>query len=98
MSTAVHRNVMQANPAGIRAALGIESVRFLGVRIDQLHLRDLLSVVHSAVQNRMPIDVMYVNVHTMNLASRYPEYRTLLNNADIVYCDGTGVRLGAHLL
>src|SRR5947209_1079155 len=95
---AVHRNVMDVNPAGFRATLGIRSIRFLGVRIDQLHLGELLSAVRSAVVMRVPIDVMYVNVHTMNLASRYPQYRALLNRADIVYCDGTGVRLGAHLL
>lgn len=41
--------------------------------------------------------MLYVNVHCMNVASRDPEYAAILDRADLVYCDGTGVRLGAWL-
>jgi N-acetylglucosaminyldiphosphoundecaprenol N-acetyl-beta-D-mannosaminyltransferase len=40
---------------------------------------------------------MYVNVHCLNVAQRDPAYARILADADLVYCDGTGVRLGARL-
>ena len=42
--------------------------------------------------------VMYANVHVINTAQRVPELRAILRAADVVYCDGDGVRLGARIL
>jgi len=42
--------------------------------------------------------VMYANVHVLNTAWSDPELRAILNRADLVYCDGAGVVLGARLL
>lgn len=42
--------------------------------------------------------VMYANVHVLNTAYRDPELRRILNRADLVYCDGAGIKLGAKLL
>jgi N-acetylglucosaminyldiphosphoundecaprenol N-acetyl-beta-D-mannosaminyltransferase len=41
---------------------------------------------------------MYANVHVLNTACRDPELRLVLNQADLVYCDGSGVVLGARIL
>jgi N-acetylglucosaminyldiphosphoundecaprenol N-acetyl-beta-D-mannosaminyltransferase len=41
---------------------------------------------------------MYANVHTLNTAYRDADLRRLLNRADMLYCDGEGVRLAARLL
>jgi N-acetylglucosaminyldiphosphoundecaprenol N-acetyl-beta-D-mannosaminyltransferase len=41
--------------------------------------------------------VFIVNAHTLNLASEDPEYLRILNSADVVFGDGTGVRLAARL-
>jgi N-acetylglucosaminyldiphosphoundecaprenol N-acetyl-beta-D-mannosaminyltransferase len=94
----VNRNVTSQNTATFRALHGIRAVHFLGTRIDTLKLPDLLRVVHGAVRESTRISVMYVNIHTVNLAYRHTYFRELLRGADIVYCDGTGVRLGARLL
>jgi N-acetylglucosaminyldiphosphoundecaprenol N-acetyl-beta-D-mannosaminyltransferase len=40
---------------------------------------------------------MYVNVHCMNVRHRDPVYRSILEGAEMVYCDGTGVRLAGRL-
>jgi N-acetylglucosaminyldiphosphoundecaprenol N-acetyl-beta-D-mannosaminyltransferase len=37
------------------------------------------------------------NAHTLNLAWEDPAYREVLNDADVVFGDGTGVRLAARL-
>lgn len=72
-------------------------IRLLGVRIDGYRLETLLRTVTTAVQTSRRITVMYVNVHCMNLCHDDPDYAAVLEAADIVYCDGTGVRLGARL-
>jgi N-acetylglucosaminyldiphosphoundecaprenol N-acetyl-beta-D-mannosaminyltransferase len=41
--------------------------------------------------------VYFVNAHTLNLAAADPSYRDLLNKADCVFGDGTGVRWAARL-
>jgi len=41
--------------------------------------------------------VYFVNAHTLNLAVEDPEYRTVLNAADYVFGDGTGVRWAARM-
>ncbi len=73
------------------------SIRLLGIRIDCFDLSSLLEAVGRAARQRIPISVMYVNVHCMNLLQGDAEYREVLAASDIVYCDGTGVRLGARL-
>ena len=42
--------------------------------------------------------IMYANVHVLNQAFCDPELRRILNEADLVFCDGSGVKLGARLL
>lgn len=69
----------------------------LGVRIDSLKLSDLLARVHDSVRTRSHMSVMYVNAHCMNAYAVDPAYREALDGADVVYCDGTGVRLAARL-
>lgn len=41
--------------------------------------------------------VFLVNAHTLNLAAADPTYRDVLNAADFVFADGTGVRWAARL-
>jgi len=41
--------------------------------------------------------VFIANAHTLNLASEHPWYRDILRRADVVFGDGTGVRLAARL-
>ena len=42
--------------------------------------------------------VMYVNAHVLNQSHERPELREALADADLVYCDGYGVRLAAKAL
>jgi N-acetylglucosaminyldiphosphoundecaprenol N-acetyl-beta-D-mannosaminyltransferase len=42
--------------------------------------------------------VMYVNAHVLNQSRESPELRDALESADLVYCDGYGVRLAARAL
>lgn len=44
-----------------------------------------------------PSTILYANVHVLNVAFGNPQLRRQLNSATTVYCDGSGVRLGARL-
>ena len=41
--------------------------------------------------------VFFVNAHTLNVATADPAYREILNAANLVFADGTGVRWAARL-
>jgi N-acetylglucosaminyldiphosphoundecaprenol N-acetyl-beta-D-mannosaminyltransferase len=78
--------------------LSPSSVTILGVRVDSLPLQDLVrrAAEHAVLGEHY--QVMYANVHVLNTAYRDPTLRRVLNQADVVYCDGSGVRLGARIL
>lgn len=70
----------------------------LGIGIDGLDRAGLLARISELVAARGRATVAYVNVHVMNVAARDDALRAFLDRADVVYCDGGGVVLGARLL
>lgn len=42
--------------------------------------------------------IYYLNVHVANMAYRYPDLKTALQKADVVYCDGAGISFASRLL
>lgn len=70
----------------------------LGVRVDRLDLPDLLVSLCDVPNTEAPRSIFYLNVHTWNLARDNPDFCRALQEADVVYCDGYGIRLGAWIL
>ena len=73
-------------------------VEILGVGLDALTRRELLEQVLSIVRSAGRAQIMYANAHVLNTAYGDPELRHVLNQADLVYCDGAGARWAARLL
>jgi N-acetylglucosaminyldiphosphoundecaprenol N-acetyl-beta-D-mannosaminyltransferase len=73
-------------------------ITLLGINIDVLDLRSLIENIDNLISNKKKGMIMYVNVHTINIACTDQTHRFILNNADFVYCDGEGVRWGARIL
>lgn len=73
-------------------------VEVLGVCVDSILLSDLIRQIERLVTSGRHYRVMYANVHVLNTAYHDPELRRILNQADLVYCDGAGVKVGAQLL
>jgi len=71
----------------------IFGVNVKGITVKQLHLL-MAQIIQSKKQER----ILNVNVHGLNLAYEEKWFRDFLNSAEIVFCDGAGVRLGARLL
>ncbi len=83
--------------AASRLQAADDRIELLGVPIDRIRLPTLLSIVRRSALDRRRITVLYANVHCMNVAARDRQYANIVRSADIVYCDGTGVLLGAWL-
>lgn len=75
-----------------------EAVEILGVDVQRLSMRNLIGEAIRRAQEQDRNTVLYANVHVLNTACSDPELRRILNEADLVYCDGAGVALGAWLL
>ncbi len=79
-------------------SLAAGGVRLLGVQVASLNRAGLLDAVDALVAANGRSTVAYVNVHVLNQTANDPALRDFLNAADVCYCDGTGVVLGARLL
>jgi N-acetylglucosaminyldiphosphoundecaprenol N-acetyl-beta-D-mannosaminyltransferase len=74
------------------------TVDILGVRIANLHTIEAVAHMQKLIWTAAPhARALYiVNAHTLNLACDDPSYRDVLNGADAVFGDGTGVRWAAR--
>lgn len=84
---------------GSAPTVGLRSVSILGVRVTDTTKRAAMMLLDEWIRARdgRARAVFIVNAHTLNLACDDPEYRAVLNAADVVFADGTGVRLAASL-
>lgn len=73
-------------------------VNVLGVPIHPLRRAELIPTVLELLGRGGKTTVTYANVHVLNLAQQQPSLKAFLGAADLCYCDGNGVRLGAKLL
>jgi N-acetylglucosaminyldiphosphoundecaprenol N-acetyl-beta-D-mannosaminyltransferase len=80
------------------------AVNVLGVDVAPWTIESLIDAIVSSATRRSrdsgnPLStVHYANVHVLNVAYRCQRLRDQLTRASTVYCDGSGVRLGAALL
>lgn len=73
---------------------------FLNVKISVINLEELLYAIDRFVDAPFtkPRLVNNVNIYAMNLAEKNVDFRNALNDSEIVFCDGVGVKIGAHFL
>jgi N-acetylglucosaminyldiphosphoundecaprenol N-acetyl-beta-D-mannosaminyltransferase len=76
----------------------IPTANILGVRVHSVSVPEMLKLMKDAIIQRKRLIVSYVNVHGMNLSYKNPRFRERLNAAEITFCDGVGLRVGAKLL
>src|SRR5215216_1593321 len=75
-----------------------DTIELLGVRIHTLRRDELLDEIAAVIAARRRAIISYANVHALNLAYDLPWFRAFLNQSDIVFCDGFGVKWGARLV
>jgi N-acetylglucosaminyldiphosphoundecaprenol N-acetyl-beta-D-mannosaminyltransferase len=74
-----------------------ESIRVLGVRIDNISSQELLKAIQLSIREHRKIVIANVNVHALNLACELAWFRNFQNKCDVVFCDGYGVLFAARL-
>jgi len=76
----------------------VAKIRLLGVDVHSLRVEELHLRLARLIRSGSHALVLHVNVHGLNLAFRTRWLREFLNSAEIVFCDGAGVMLGARIL
>ena len=76
----------------------MQTVEVLGVRVACLTLSQMLSLVVEWTHSSQLRSVAYANAHSLNLASRTPDFKALLRQTDLVYADGISVVWAARFL
>jgi N-acetylglucosaminyldiphosphoundecaprenol N-acetyl-beta-D-mannosaminyltransferase len=82
-----------ATPPGLRPASPI-----FDIPIDLAQPAELLRTISGWASETRTRRVMYVNAHVVNQSRVTPGLGDALRKADLVYCDGYGVRLAARVL
>lgn len=75
-----------------------ENTHVLGVRVDLISLDELIQYVLSTVQGQRKAILTYVNVHAVNLAYKQGWFKDFINQSQVVFCDGFGVKWAAKFL
>ena len=75
-----------------------ERTELLGLPLHAHDPASLLCTVDRMIASGGRFTVAYANVHTVNVALDQPDVAEFMRRADVVYCDGNGVRLGARVL
>ena len=74
------------------------SVNILGVNVQAWRVSELHQEIENKIKSNQHSLVLNVNAFALNLAYENLWMRDLFNKADIVFCDGSGVMLGAKIL
>lgn len=74
-----------------------DEVSLLGVRFDRVPREQALAAMAGAFGRGRALKVYIVNAHTLNLACSDPAFREVLNGADLLFNDGTGVQVASRL-
>lgn len=70
-------------------------LRVAGLPLDALTVAELHDAIEHAVRSGDRARVLHLNAHAVVLARKDDDFRMALEEAEIVFCDGAGVRLAA---
>jgi N-acetylglucosaminyldiphosphoundecaprenol N-acetyl-beta-D-mannosaminyltransferase len=76
----------------------VSSVRFLGVRVDDVTIDEAVDVIAGFVAKRTPRQVATVNPEFVMAARRDPQFKRVLEGADLCVPDGVGLTWASRLL
>lgn len=76
----------------------MQKVNLLGVQVDTLRLKDVLARISTTIDARQRALILHVNITALRIAYENFWLRQIFNQADLVFCDGMGVQLGARML
>lgn len=78
--------------------MALDQIDILGVNIHPIRIEDLHQEIENFIEDDKHALILNVNINCLNLAYENLWLRTFLNKSNIVFCDGSGVILGAKIL
>lgn len=75
-----------------------KTLKILGLNLHQVTMRDVHDYIEKTVRERRKALVLNLNIHCVCLALKEPWLPGFINGAELVFCDGDGVRWGLKLL
>ncbi|HVC32631.1 MAG TPA: WecB/TagA/CpsF family glycosyltransferase [Chloroflexota bacterium] len=76
----------------------VRSIDVLGVRVDDVTLREALAICHACIRSGKPHRVVTPNAEFVMAARPDPGFRQLLNDSTLLIPDGAGLLLAGRLL
>ncbi len=75
-----------------------KALDILGVQVHPVGVPEVHGYIEKVIAEEKKALVLNVNIHCVNLALHSPWLRDFLNAAQMVFCDGDGVRWGLRIL
>ncbi len=73
-------------------------IKLFDIEIDNVTLDQAVKVLVDRLEADAPTQVSFVNADCVNIACKSPEYLQALQQSDLVFADGIGVRLAGEVL
>lgn len=70
----------------------------LGIPVDPVGPSQIFDYMANVIEGDRQATVLHLNVHGANLAARQPWLKDFYNHAQMVFCDGDGIRWGLRIL
>jgi N-acetylglucosaminyldiphosphoundecaprenol N-acetyl-beta-D-mannosaminyltransferase len=77
--------------------INLPTIELLGIKINPITVNTLHETIAQIIHSGEKAIIANVNIHAYNLSYENSRFREFLNNAEIVFCDGEGVRFGGKL-
>ena len=73
-------------------------IELFDIQIDNVTLNQAVEAIVERLDGDTPTQVSFVNADCVNIACRSPEYLEALQQSDLVFADGIGVRVAGDVL
>ena len=74
------------------------ALSILGVHLNCVSVADVHSFIERVIDGHERALILNLNVHCVNLCLKHQWLKNFINQAQMVFCDGDGVRWGARIL
>lgn len=74
------------------------ALSILGVRVNCVSVADVHRFIERVIEGHERALILHLNVHCVNLCLKHHWLKNFINQAQMVFCDGDGVRWGARIL
>lgn len=75
-----------------------DAVELLGIRVNDVSATGVIDYMEAAIHDDRQAVILHANAFAANLAARHGWMREVLREAQMVFCDGDGIRWGCRIL